>query len=178
MSPLTIIIFAIRSPSNGVISNMVLLDLDLSFHDKQLEMLIIIEQFLSLVFYFMCTESKNLLAVIKKLLPEIVREVEVRGHILDKMISYDIISFALRQEIDIIPTKEDRARNILERILTSSDWRPSSCFLEALKRDYKFLADKIRAELKEISSEGKDDMGSSLLLAYHYVTMPLLGSLY
>ena len=84
----------------------------------------------------------------------------MQGHILDKMFSYDI-SLEQCREIYIIPTKEDRARKLLERVLTSSDLRLSSCFLEALKLDYKVLADKIIAELKESSSEGKNDMGFS-----------------
>ena len=87
----------------------------------------------------------------------------MRGHILDALISDDIISFAHREEIDIIPTKQDRARKLLERILSSSDLRPSSCFLEALKLDYKVLSDKIIAKLIESSSEGKNDIGS-----YHF----------
>ena len=87
----------------------------------------------------------------------------MQGYILDKMISYNIISFAQYEEIDVIPTKGARARKLLERILTSSDLRPSSCFLEALKLDYKFVADKIIAKLIESSSEGKNDMGSSSL---------------
>ena len=96
-------------------------------------------------------------------------EVEVRGHILDEMISNNVISFEHRNEIDQVCIKGDRARKLLERILTSSNLQAPYCFLEALKHDYKALADTLIAKLlRECSTEGEGDIVSSSLLAYNY----------
>ena len=113
------------------------------------------------------TENENLLVQhIKTGFAKIVREVEVQGHILDEMISKDVISFELRAGIEILSTRDDRTRKLLKHVLTSSNSRAAFFFLEALKRDYKWLVDDLVST--ERSSEGKDDMGFSSLLAYNY----------
>ena len=118
------------------------------------------------MFRYVCTEYKNL---IRSEFTKIVKEVEVRGHILDEMISNNVISFEHRNEIDLVPTKGDRARKLIERILTSSNLQAHYCFLEALKHDYKVLADKLSAKLlRECSSEGEGDIISSSFLASNY----------
>ena len=104
------------------------------------------------------TENENLLAQhIKTGFAKIVREVDVKGYILDEMISKDVISFELYDNIELVPTREDRTRKLLKHILTSSNSRAAFFFLEALKRDYKWLVDDLVST--ESSSEGKDDMG-------------------
>ena len=96
----------------------------------------------------------------------IVKAVEVNGNILDELISNDVISFELQDKIEIVSTRENRTQKLLEHILTSSNPRAPFFFLEALKRDYKWLVDALVST--EISSEGKDDMSFSSLLAYNY----------
>ena len=108
------------------------------------------------------------MTVIRKQYPEIVNEVEVQGYILDKMISSFIITSEYRCEIDIIPTRENRTRKLLERILSCSDLRAPFSFLEALERDYKHLADRLNTELREGSSQGEDVRGSFLLLSCNH----------
>ena len=133
-------------------------------------MLIIIEELLSFVFRCVCPENENVLKLIKERLPDIVREVEVQGYILDTMISQDVIGFEHRHELDNIPIKENRARKLLEHILTSSNPRAAFFFLEALKYNYKFLVDYLLCS--ERSSEGEGDISSSLL-TYNIITVIL-----
>ena len=118
------------------------------------------------MFRYVFTEYKNL---IRSGFTRIVKEVEVRGHILDEMISNNVISFEHRHEIDLVPTKGDRARKLLEHILTSSNLQAPYCFLESLKHDYKVLADELIAKLlRECSLEGEGDIVSSSFLDYNY----------
>ena len=114
----------------------------------------------------MCTENNNLVAQIRTGYTKIVREVEVKGYILDEMISKDVISLELNDNIELVPTREDRTRKLVKHILTSSNSRAAFSFLEALKRDYKYLVDDLVG--RESSSEGKDDIGSSSLLVSCY----------
>ena len=108
-----------------------------------------------------------MLAVIRKIYPEIVSGVDVKGYILDTMIANDVISFEQRENIDMVSTDGDRARMLLKHIMTGFNKRAAICFLEALKHDYKDLADRLIRVSRESNSEGEDDSSSSML-AYNY----------
>ena len=116
----------------------------------------------------MYTKNENQLRRVTELFPEIAREVDVQGYILDKMISHKVISFELREEIDKVATQENHARRLLKHILTSSNLQAASFFIEALEFNYKDLAHKLTGQLRESSLEGEGDIVSSSLLTYNY----------
>ena len=76
-----------------------------------------------------------------------VKSVEVKGHILDCMIESNVFGFERRKEIDGILSREDRIRALLENVIETEHPTSGQVFVDALKEEYKWLADKIQKEL-------------------------------
>ena len=87
-----------------------------------------------------------------------VDEIEPDGHILDEMISNKIMSFERCQNIELMATKQLRARALLKDVISSGNPKARRAFVESLRRDYPWLAEKIDGKV-----EGglKNSFGSS-----------------
>ena len=116
----------------------------------------------------MCTERTNLLNILKENYADIVKEVKVKGYILDKMFACNIIGAAFRREMEACTAQDAAARSLVDHILTSSDLRAPFSFLESLQSEYEHLATNLKEKLTERSSEGESVISSSSLLAYSY----------
>ena len=77
-----------------------------------------------------------------------VDEIEPNGHILDEMISNKIISFERCQEIELMATKHLRTRALLKDVISSGNPRARRAFVESLRRDYPWLAEKIDGKVE------------------------------
>ena len=77
-----------------------------------------------------------------------VDEIEPNGHILDEMISNEIIGFERCQNIELMATKELRARALLKDVIVSGNPKARRAFVESLRRDYSWLAEKIDGKVE------------------------------
>ena len=77
-----------------------------------------------------------------------VDEIDPTGYIFDVMFSNNIISLERRQIIEKKSIKQDRARALLDDVISSGNPRARTAFVESLRRDYFWLAEKIHGKVE------------------------------
>ena len=92
----------------------------------------------------LASENDALKEIIKQEMLAIVEEIEPNGAILDSMFASGMFDMGQRNELELPPTTQKRARELLKYILGSGS--PTICieFVKALEHGYRWTAQRLR----------------------------------
>ena len=78
---------------------------------------------------------------------DIVKEIEPKGSIMDTLIANGVISSERRDAIQLLPLRQDRARALVDMVLSSGNPQINVIFVKALETDYSWIVDLLRNQL-------------------------------
>ena len=75
--------------------------------------------------------------------PDIVKQVDPKGHIMDVLIQHHVLSEQIAEELCRKETRQARCESMLQKLLLSEHPHAFSVLRTALQKDYSFILEKI-----------------------------------
>jgi len=89
------------------------------------------------------SENKRIRNGITDIYPDIVKQVDPKGHIMDVLIQHRVLSEQIAEELCRKETRQVRCESMLQKLLLSEHPHAFIVLRTALQKDYSFILEKI-----------------------------------
>jgi len=89
------------------------------------------------------SENKRIRIGVMDMYPDIVKQVDPKGHIMDVLIQHRVLSEQIAEELCRKETRQERCESMLQKLLLSEHPHAFIVLRTALQKDYSFILEKI-----------------------------------